>query len=207
MPTISIIGAGNLGSAIADVVAKSGSTMQVVTRDIGKARKLAEKFGAEGAEFGSHLTGRIVVLAVPYPALKDVVSTYGDQLNGKIVVDVTNPVDFDTFDALAVAPDSSAAEELQHALPGATILKAFNTNFAATLASGEVGGVPTTVVIAGDDDDAKAELSEVVSAGGAAVADAGSLKRARELEAVGFLQIVLAVRDQVRWTGGFAIRP
>src|SRR5690606_22261910 len=109
-------------------------------------------------------------------------------------------------DSLTVPADSSAATELQAALPGARVIKAFNTNFAATLASGEVGGVPTTVVVAGDDDAAKAQLTEVVSAGGVSVADAGALKRARELEAVGFLQMVLAVREQVAWTGGFAVR-
>lgn len=118
----------------------------------------------------------------------------------------TNPVDFSTFDSLTVPADSSAAAELQAALPGAKVVKAFNTNFAATLFSGEVGGVPTTVVIAGDDDGAKARLTELVSAGGVSTADAGSLKRARELEALGFLQLVLAVREQVAWTGGFAVR-
>ena len=206
MHAISIIGAGDLGSAIANVTAKGGSTVQVVARDIDKARELAERVGGNAAEFGSPLTGHIIFLAVPYTALPDVLASYGPQLEGKIVVDVTNPVDFNTFDSLAVAPDSSAARELQQALPGATIVKAFNTNFAATLVSGEVGGVPATVVIAGDDPDAKARVSEVVTAGGMAVADAGSLKRARELEALGFLQIVLAVREEVTWAGGFAVR-
>ena len=181
--------------------------MQVVARDITKARQLTDQFGGNPAEFGSPITGQIVFLAVPYPALVDVVTTYGQQLDGKIVVDVTNPVDFTTFDSLTVPSDSSAAVELQQALPGAAIVKAFNTNFAATLVSGEVGGVPTTVVIAGDNAEAKARLGEIVSAGGMAAVDAGSLKRARELEAIAFLQIVLAVREQVMWTGGFAVRP
>ncbi|GAA3012291.1 NADPH-dependent F420 reductase [Microbacterium aurantiacum] len=206
MASISVIGTGNIGSAIANIAAKGGSPVQVVARDIAKARRLAEQVGGTAAEFGSALTGEIIVLALPYPALVDVIASYGAQLDGKTVVDVTNPVDFATFDSLTVAPDSSAAVELQQALPGAKIVKAFNTNFAATLFSGEVGGVPTTVVLAGDDDEAKAQLTEVVSAGGVEVADAGSLKRARELEAVGFLQMVLAVREQVAWTGGFAVR-
>ncbi|WP_426321904.1 NADPH-dependent F420 reductase [Microbacterium sp. E-13] len=206
MHTISIIGAGNLGSALARVAAAGGARVQVVARDIAKARQLAEQVGGEGVQFGSPLIGEIVFLAVPYAALSEVISTYGEQLEGMTVVDVTNPVDFDTFDSLAVASDSSAARELQQALPDASVVKAFNTNFAATLVSGEVGGVPATVVIAGDDADAKARVSEVVTAGGIAVADAGSLKRARELEALGFLQIVLAVREEVTWAGGFAVR-
>jgi predicted dinucleotide-binding enzyme len=208
MHTISIIGAGDLGSALAKVAATGGAQVQVVARDLAKARQVAEQIRGEGVQFGSPLTGEIVFLAVPYPALTDVIASYAEQLEGKTIVDVTNPVDFETFDSLAaVASDSSAARELQQALPGATIVKAFNTNFAATLVSGEVSGVPATVVIAGDDDDAKARVAEVVTAGGLAVADAGSLKRARELEALGFLQIVLAVREEVTWAGGFAVRP
>lgn len=206
MARISIIGTGNMGQAIAGIAAKGGASVQVVARDLTKAKQLAEQVGGSAAAFGEALSGDIVVLALPYPALADVRTTYGEQLDGKVVVDVTNPVDFETFDGLTVPADSSAAAQLQAALPGAKVIKAFNTNFAATLLSGEVGGVPTTVVIAGDDEAAKAMLTEVVSAGGVFVADAGSLKRARELEALGFLQMVLAVREQVPWTGGFAVR-
>ncbi len=206
MTTVSIIGPGNMGSAIAKVAAKAGASVQVVARDETKANELAQQMGGSAARFGEPLTGEIVVLALPYPALAGVVASYGDQLAGRVVVDVTNPVDFATFDSLTVPADSSAAAELQHALPSAHVVKAFNTNFAATLFSGETGGVPTTVVVAGDDDAAKARLTELISAGGVSVADAGTLARARELEAVGFLQMVLAVREQVAWTGGFAVR-
>jgi predicted dinucleotide-binding enzyme len=203
---MTVIGTGNMGSAIASVAAKGGASIQIVARDIAKAQQLAAQVGGTADEFGDALTGDIVVLALPYLALEDVVKTYGAALAGKVVVDVTNPVDFATFDGLTVPSDSSAAAQLQAALPGAKVVKAFNTNFAATLFSGEVGGVPTTVVVAGDDDIAKAQLTEIISAGGVVVADAGGLKRARELEAVGFLQMVLAVREQVAWTGGFAVR-
>ncbi|QAY59624.1 diguanylate cyclase [Microbacterium protaetiae] len=206
MASISVIGTGNMGSAIAGIAAKGGAGVQIVARDIAKAQQLAEQVGGTAATFGEALSGDVVVLALPYAALADVITTYGSLLDGKVVVDVTNPVDFATFDGLTVPADSSAAAELQAALPGAKVVKAFNTNFAATLATGEVGGVPTTIVVAGDDDAAKAQLTEIVSAGGVAVADAGALKRARELEALGFLQMVLAVREQVPWTGGFAVR-
>jgi len=85
------------------------------------------------------------------------------------------------------------------------VLKAFNTNFAGTLASGTVGGsMPTTVLIAGDDASAKAQLSAIVTDGGLRAIDAGSLSRARELEALGFLQLTLAAGEKISWTGGFA---
>ena len=85
------------------------------------------------------------------------------------------------------------------------MLKAFNTTFAGTLASGTVGAVPTTVLIAGDDADAKALLAGVVTAGGLRAIDAGSLRRARELEALGFLQLTLAAGEKISWTGGFGV--
>jgi len=189
MAHVSIIGTGNMGQAIASVVSKGGNTVEL--------------FGS--ADKAQRITGEIVVLAVPYPAVAQVIGERGDQFAGKIVVDITNPLNFETFDSLVVPADGSAAAEVAAALPQSRVLKAFNTNFAATLASGAVGEAPTTVSIAGDDADAKALLAGVVSAGGLRAVDAGSLSRARELEALGFLQLTLAVGEKISWTGGFAL--
>jgi predicted dinucleotide-binding enzyme len=134
-----------------------------------------------------------------------VVAQRGEQLAGKVVVDITNPVNTETFDSLVVPADGSATAEIAAALPQSRVVKAFNTNFAATLAAGTVGDQPTTVLIAGDDADAKSLLADVVTAGGLRAVDAGSLRRARELEALGFLQIGLAAGEKIGWTGGFAV--
>ena len=121
------------------------------------------------------------------------------------MVDITNPVNFETFDSLVVPADGSAAAEIAAALPQSRVVKAFNTTFAATLASGTVGEQTTTVLIAGDDADAKSLLAGIVTAGGLRAIDAGSLRRARELESPGFLQITLAAGEKIAWTGGFAV--
>jgi 8-hydroxy-5-deazaflavin:NADPH oxidoreductase len=189
MAHVSIIGTGNMGQAIAGLVAKGGNTV--------------ESFGRSDVD--KPVTGEVVVLAVPYGAVADVIAQRGDQLAGKVVVDITNPLDFETFDSLVVPADSSAAAEIAAALPQSSVLKAFNTNFAATLASGSVGELPTTVLIAGDDADAKSLLAGIVTAGGLRAVDAGSLRRARELEAVGFQQLTLAAAEKVSWTAGFAL--
>jgi predicted dinucleotide-binding enzyme len=189
MAHLSILGTGNMGQAIASVAAKGGHTVQLL--------------GVADVE--TSVTGDIVVLAVPYPAIPEVIAQRGQSLAGKIVVDITNPLDFETFDSLVVPADSSAAAQIATALPQSRVLKAFNTTFAATLAAGTVGPLTTTVLIAGDDADAKATLGGVFISGGLEVIDAGSLKRARELEAVGFLQLTLAVNEKVSWTGGFGI--
>jgi NADPH-dependent F420 reductase len=189
MATVSILGTGNMGPAIASIVKKGGNTAQLL--------------GSKDTD--QPLTGDIVVLAVPYPAVSQILEQRGDQLAGKVIVDITNPLNLETFDSLVAPADSSAAAEIATALPDSRVLKAFNTNFAATLASGTIADQPTTVLIAGDDAEAKALLTSVVTAAGLRAIDAGHLRRARELEAIGFLQITLAAAEKISWTGGLAV--
>ena len=190
MSSFTIIGTGNMGTAIGGVLADGGSTVEHVAHDaVGTAP----------------LAGDFVVLAVPYPAVDGIIEAYGDQLAGKTVIDISNPLNFETFDSLVVPADSSAAAEIAAKLPNSTVLKAFNTNFAATLAAKKVGENQATVLIAGDAVEAKTELVAALQAGGVGAIDAGALSRARELEALGFLQLTLAVGGQVGWNAGFAV--
>ena len=190
MTTFTIIGTGAMGKAIGGLFTDGGSEVTYVTHD---------EVGA------APLTGDVVVLAVPYPAVDSILSSYGDQLAGKVVVDITNPLDFSTFDSLVVPAGSSAAAQIQAQLPSSTVLKAFNTTFAATLAAKTTGTLPTTVLVAGDGAAAKASLVDAIVAAGVKALDAGSLARAHELEAIGFLQLTLAVGGKLPWTGGFAV--
>lgn len=187
MTNVTMFGSGTMGTAISGVLEAGGAQLQHI--------------GSDGA---GTVTGDVVVLAVPYPALKDIVASHGEQLAGRIVVDITNPLDFSTFDSLVVPDGSSATAELAEDLPNSTVLKAFNTTFAATLASKKIGTADTTVLIAGDDESAKTTLASLITAGGLQAIDAGSLKRAHELEALGFLQLTLAAAEKIGWTGGFA---
>jgi 8-hydroxy-5-deazaflavin:NADPH oxidoreductase len=187
MTEVTIFGKGNMGSAIDGVLSAGGATVTHITS--------ADTSSAD-------IAGDIVVLAVPYGALDDIVEQYGSQLAGKIVVDITNPLNFETFDSLVVPADSSAAAGLAERLPDAKVLKAFNTTFAATLSTGTVGPNPTTVLIAGDDEEAKATLAHLITAGGLDAIDAGAMSRARELESLGLLQITLAAAGKIGWTGG-----
>ncbi|MCX5043484.1 NADPH-dependent F420 reductase [Aldersonia sp. NBC_00410] len=189
MAHVSIIGTGNMGQAIAAVLGKGGNTVDLLGR----------------ADADTPLTGDVVVLAVPYGAVADILAERAAQFAGKVVVDISNPVDFDTFDSLVVPADGSAAAEIAAALPQSRVVKAFNTTFATTLSTGTVGANPTTVLIAGDDTDAKTLLASILTTAGLRALDAGSLRRARELEALGFLQISLAAGEKIAWTGGFAV--
>ncbi|MBL0885507.1 NADPH-dependent F420 reductase [Myceligenerans indicum] len=205
MTTVTIIGAGNQAGAVAALATKAGAGVQILARDAGKANAVAAPLGAASGSLGEPITGDLVVLAVPYPAVAEILDAYAGGLAGKAVVDVTNPVDFATFDDLVVPADSSAAQVIQDAAPEARVVKAFNTNFGATLATGTAGSQTATVLIAGDDADAKQTVADLAKGAGLRAVDAGALKRARELEALGFLAITLAAGEKTTWTGGFVL--
>ena len=196
---VTIIGTGNMARAIGTRALAGGHSVTILGKEAEKAESLAEELrphAAQGAtvETGTSdqpLEGDIVVLAVYYPDAMTFVEENPDELSGKTVVDVTNPIDFETFDGLVTPPGSSAAEELQQAAPGARFVKAFNTTFAGTLVAGQVAGNQLDVFIAGDDEEAKAKLAELLESCGVRAIDAGPLRRARELEALGFLHISL----------------
>src|SRR4051812_36491264 len=138
MAHVSILGTGNMGQAIATVAGKGGHTVELLG----------------SADVNTPVTGDVVVLAVYYGSVREVIAQRGEQLAGKVVVDITNPLDLEPSAPLVVPADSPATAEIAAALPQSRVLKAFNTTFAATLAAGTVGGLPTTVLIAGDDADA-----------------------------------------------------
>lgn len=203
MASVSIIGTGKLGSALAAVAQRAGAEVQLIAHSHDRKGQAPDGFPV--GVVGDDLTGDVVILAVPYAGIDNLLTVYSSRLVGKIVVDPTNPVDFGTMDGLLVPPDSSGAAQIAAKAPGAKVVKAFNTAFAATLASGTTGDAPTTVLAAGDDPDAKATVLELARGGGLRAVDAGALKRARELEALGFLVITLAVTEKTSWTGGFTL--
>jgi 8-hydroxy-5-deazaflavin:NADPH oxidoreductase len=194
MSTVSILGAGNMARGIATRALAGGNDVQILARNPQDAATLAGELGgtATSGTIGDPLTGDVVVLAVPYPAATSLVEQYGDQLAGKVVVEISNPLDPETYDRLVTPADSSAAQEIAKVAPGdAKIVKAFNTTFAGTLVEGQVKDQPLDVFIAGDDTDAKNAVSEIVERGGLRVIDAGPLANARYLEGLGFLHIAL----------------
>lgn len=191
---VTIIGAGKMGRGIGTRLVAGGNEVQVIDREPAEAQALAEELGdsATGSSPGDELTGEVVVLALYYPGVKDAVEQYREHLAGKVVVEITNPIDFATFDGLATPPGTSAAEEIARLLPeGTPVVKAFNTTFAGTLVAGEAAGQQLDVLIAGDDDGAKEKVRALVEAGGLRPIDVGSLRRAQQLEQLGFLHISL----------------
>jgi NADPH-dependent F420 reductase len=196
---VTVIGAGNMGRGIGHRLVAGGHEVTIVDRDPEEAGRLAKELRAaaqggatvEAAGPTSELRGEVVVLAVYYPEALELARELGDRLAGKVVLEISNPLN-QTLDELATAPGTSAAEELAERAPsGARVVKAFNTTFSGTLVEGQVAGQPLDVHLAGDDEEAKEKVAQLVRDGGMRPIDVGPLERAKHLEGLGFLNITL----------------
>ncbi|WP_045875885.1 NAD(P)-binding domain-containing protein [Pseudofrankia sp. DC12] len=190
MSSISIIGLGGMARAIGARAVEGGNAVEVVGRDAAKAKDLAAALGggATVGTFGTAPAGDIVILAVPNASAVPVVAQYGNALVGKVIIDITNPINADATGL--VSPDgTSAAQEIAKAAPAsAHVVKAFNTVFGHVLAPGR----PLDVLFAGDDAWAKASVSAFIESLGLRPLDAGGLEMAHWLEGAGLLMISLA---------------
>jgi len=189
---ITIIGTGNMARGIATRALAGGNTATLLGHKADAANALAQELEGEVASgvVGDPLSGDVVVLAIPYSAVDDVLGAYDGDLGDRVVVDITNPIDFSTFTPLDIEA-GSAAQEIALKSPGAKVVKAFNTTFAGTLVAGQVAGQPLDVLIASDDESAKETIGELVESGGLRPVYAGPLARAHELEALGYLHMSL----------------
>src|SRR5471032_3589438 len=190
MTTISIIGTGGMATAIGGRIAKAGHAVEVISRDPVKARALAEKLaaGATRGTYGAAPAADIVILAVPYGSAAAVVTDFGDTLDGKVIIDITNPISPD-LTGLVSPHGSSGAQEIAKAAPaGAHVVKAFNTLFGPVLArSGRLDAF-----IAADDQKAKARVSTFLESLELRQFDVGGLHMASTLESRGLMLIGLA---------------
>jgi predicted dinucleotide-binding enzyme len=176
MTKIGIIGDGNVGSALARGLKRVGHEVRTVGNDGAAIRNVA----------GS---SELVILAVPFGAVDDVVKASGEVLAGKVVVDVTNALDANMN--LAVGFTTSGAEELQKKLPKSRVVKAFNTVFAQHMDSGKVGNQQLTAFIASDDEASRKQVIELARGIGFDPVDVGPLKSARLIEPLAYLNIQL----------------
>ena len=173
---IGIIGDGNVGSALARGLKRAGHEVRAVGNDDAAIRDAAT-------------SAELVVVAVPFGAIDDVVKSAGKLLEGKTVVDVTNALDANMN--LAVGFTTSGAEELQSKLPRSRVVKAFNTVFAQHMDSGKLGDQRLSAFVAGDDESARKQVIELARSIGFDAVDSGPLKNARLLEPLAFFNIQL----------------
>ena len=189
MSSISIIGSGNMASAIGALAVKGGNAVEVISRDAAKAAALAKEIGdgATVGRWGAVPAGEIVILAVLFDSAVPVVSQYGDALAGKIIVDITNTFSPDAKGLVTPNGSSGAQEIAKAATKSAHVVKAFNTLFRDVLAAGG----PLDVFMAGDDAQAKASVSAFIKSLGLRPHDTGDLSMVHWLEGAGLLEMGL----------------
>ncbi len=187
---ILILGAGNMGSALASRFANAGHRVRIAARPPGKAESVAAATGAQAYAPGQLLADdEVVVLATGHADAVPALQALGP-LDGKVVIDITNPLAAD-YMGLTLGHDTSAAEEIAKAFPTIELVKAFNTLFAQVLAQGPAfaGGQIATAFYAGDSERARQTARSLIESIGFAAQDAGPLKNARYLEPLAGLNI------------------
>ena len=185
---IGIIGAGNMGRAFANRLAAAGHDVAITAKDPAHAEEAAKAAGRSARAVPRDQIARdadVLILATYFPDAPDALRAAGD-LRGKTVVDISNPLTPD-MSGLSVGFTTSAAEEIQKAVPTAKVVKAFNTVFAQVLGS----GARAQVLYAGDDAGAKEAVRALIESAGFEAVDAGPLANARQLEPLGLLNIYL----------------
>ncbi|ALO67140.1 NADP oxidoreductase [Arthrobacter alpinus] len=190
MTTISIIGSGNMATAIGARASKHGHTVEIMSRDTVKAQALAEQIGngATVGTYGARPAGDIVILAVLYAGAVEAVTRYGDALSGKILVDITNPFNAEAS-GLVTTEGNSVSQQIAAAAPeGLRVVKAFNTIFGGVIAEDE----PLDAFFAGDSAEAKTRVAAFLASLGMRPLDAGGLEMAHALEWAGILLVGLA---------------
>ena len=192
---IAIIGSGKAGQALARAAVRAGHGVILTAAHPEHASSVAQEIGARAAESNRAAVegADLVVLAVPPSAVAAVLDEIAKHVEGKVLVDVTNPM---TQDAYGPALEGgSGAELIQSLTPDARVVKAFNTVFASQLANPVVDGIQLDGFYASDHEEAKTAVVEMVQAVGLRPIDAGALIMARTLEAMAILNITLKIRN------------
>ncbi|MBF4992580.1 NAD(P)-binding domain-containing protein [Arthrobacter gandavensis] len=213
MTLVDIVGSGHMARGLATRLLQGRTDVRITGRNQDQVAELVESLGAgaSAAPGGGPFTGEVVILAVPYGSVAGIIREHGDALAGKVVVDISNPVDFATMDRLTTPEGTSAAEETAALLEGrADVVKAFNTTFAKTLIQGTVADLPLDVFVAGDSESAKLQVTEIIARSGMRPVDTGPLRWSRQLESFMLLVMALQVNpehERFDWDTALKILP
>lgn len=203
---IAIIGAGNVGRALATSFTRAGHEVTITAQDPEHARAAASDTGAHAGESNALAAGAadVIVLAVPFTNVEGIALEIRNAVAGKPVIDTSNRMAYGA-DGPTIDNGPSNAERLAGWLPGAAVVKAFNTVFASNQADPIVEGVQLDGFVAADDAAAKAIVLELVDSIGLRPIDAGPLSRAQQLEQLAFLNIALNATNGWSWQSGWKL--
>ena len=199
---VAIIGAGNVGKALGISLTRAGHEVTISAKSPESANAAAREVGASSAESAANAVtdAGIIIFAIPYQAEDAVAAEIASLVAGRTIIDVSNPIRPD-FSGLAT--DTSAAEELQHHLPDAHVVKAFNTVFASNQADPAASVEPIDGYVAGDDGEAKREVMSLLESIGMKPLDVGPLSSARYLEGMAYVNIGLNAQNGWSWTSAW----
>lgn len=202
---VAIIGSGNVGKALGKSAKKAGHTVTLSARHPENAEAAAKEINAKAATSNKEAVkdADLVILAVPTDKVEEVVGALSPDLDGKVVVDLSNRVDMQ--DPGKTLDGTSMAEKIQKRVPKARVVKAFNYAFASRMADPKVNGDRLDGFVAGDDEAAKKEALEFAKSIGFRPIDAGPLAMARALEGMGVLNITLQVLHNWPWQNGWKL--
>ena len=203
---IAILGAGNVGAALARGWAKAGHQIcfGVRKRQDPELVALAASLAATVTSVGEAAAwGEVVVLATPWPAVADALAAAGS-LAGKVLFDCTNPLK-PALAGLELGLETSGAEKVAALAPGAKVVKIFNTIGADHMSDAHLAGGKALMLYCGDDADAKKIAHELAAANHFDPVDAGPLSQARLLEPMALLWITLAYKQGLGRNFGFAL--
>lgn len=192
---ISIIGAGNVGMALAKAIIAKGEKVVFGVPDPAKYREVVSRMGA-AASIGptdvAIAAGEIVILAVPFAAAMNIARSIPDW-QAKILVDATNPL-APGLAGLTVGTTTSGAEEIAEAASGARVVKAFNTTGAENMADSRYPGGSVFMPVCGDDAEARSRIVALATLIGFDSVDCGDLSVARYLEPFAMTWIHMAIK-------------
>lgn len=197
---VAIIGTGNVGSALGKSLTRGGHDVTFYSRDEQKKADAADAVSGSTARTAADAVrnSEIMILAVPYAAAADVATEIASAAAGKIVIDTTNPLNA-TYSGLETKSGQSAGEEIAAALPGARVIKAFNTVFASVQGDPNSKTEPPDALFATDDEAARKTFESLAQSIGFRPVYVGPLSASRELEALAFLNIRLQMLHGGSW--------
>lgn len=206
--SIAILGAGNVGGALARVWSAAGHevTFGLPAPQSEKSRAAVSKLGGKvraASNSEAAAAAQVIALCVPWPAAQEAIRQCGN-LGGKIIVDCTNPLKAD-LQGLTIGTSTSAAEQVAGWASGAKVVKAFNTIGAADFGNAQFGAQRADGFCCGDDAVSKSAVRELIDAAGLDPVDVGPLRNARWLEAMAMLWIDLAVNQRQGSDHGFKL--
>ena len=202
---IAIIGSGNVGKALAGSATRAGHSVTIASRHPEKAQEAAKATNARASQSSKEAVkdAELVIVAVPADKVDEVVGALSSDLDGKVIIDVTNRIDME--DPSRVLDGTSTAERIQKRLPKAHVMKAFNYAFASRQADPKVNGTRLDGFVAGDDEEAKLKTLDFVKSVGFRPVDAGPLAMARALESMATLNILLQIKNKWPWQNGWKL--